>query len=40
MIIEIYPRCGHELEWIGCFADTKDAYNIVVDRINDIQAEF
>lgn len=31
---EMYPD-GYELVWLGCFVDMEDAYNIVVDRIQN-----
>lgn len=31
---ELYPD-GYELKWLGCFVDMEDAYNIVVDRIQN-----
>ena len=31
---ELYPD-GYELVWLGCFLDMEDAYNIVVDRIQN-----
>lgn len=31
---EMYPD-GYELVWLGCFVDMEDAYNTVVDRIQN-----